>query len=694
MPRAKKKTDTIEAPESELSSIKGIGPAREELLALAGVRTIEDLLYRFPRRYLDRTLATSTAFRAGVETTLIVTVENSYLAHGKRSRLVVHCKTLNGESLSLVFFRGVGYFRRVFQKSVMLVVSGKLESFGGMQIAHPDFEVLDSEDSETIHTGRIVPVYPGTEDLKKRGLDSRGFRRILHSVLDNGSTLPDLIPNDLLDKHGYLKRMDALREIHFPESMDSLRVARNSLKFEELFLFSCHMKNKRSARLQQKRELWPLPYGKSEQWIQLKQRLPFTPTGEQNRAIEVILADAQANHATAFLLQGDVGSGKTLVAIASMLHYVANNVQCALLVPTEVLARQHFRTFMDLLALSGVQIELLLGAEPKKSKAGRIDRIQRGEADIVIGTHSLLEPEVTFAALGLVVVDEQHRFGVEQRETLRKKGRNPDVVGMTATPIPRTLCLTEFADLKLVTLLEKPAGRLPIKTMRLGEDKRSGMYKSIRNHVTQGRQCYIVYPVIDESEKSDLRAATDGFQELQTAIFPDLKLELLHGRMKTDEKDRVMSEFRAGKIQILVSTTVIEVGVDVPNATIMVIEHADRFGISQLHQLRGRVGRGSEESFCVLMAGPGTEEAEERLSAVVATENGFDLAETDLKIRGPGEILGKRQHGVDGLRIANLMEDRKLVEVAFESAEQATGLPEAALEFIKKRFATTEQSLS
>ncbi|MBL8021442.1 MAG: ATP-dependent DNA helicase RecG [Leptospirales bacterium] len=683
-----------ETPEGELSRIRGIGPAREELLALAGVRTIEDLLYRFPRRYLDRTLATSTAFRAGVETTLIVTVENSYLAHGKRSRLVVHCRTLNGEPLSLVFFRGVGYFRRVFQKSLMLVVSGKLESFGGMQIAHPDFEVLDSEDSETIHTGRIVPVYPGTEDLKKRGLDSRGFRRILHEVLDSGINLPGLIPEDLLLKLGYLKRMEALREIHFPENMETLKRARNSLKFEELFLFSFHMKSKRSARLAQERELWPVPHGKSEQWNQLTQRLPFALTGEQLRAIKVIVDDAQVNHATAFLLQGDVGSGKTIVAIAAMLHYVANNVQCALLAPTEVLARQHFRTFMDLLALSGVQIELLLGAEPKKSKAERIDRIGRGEADIVIGTHSLLEKDVSFASLGLVVVDEQHRFGVEQRETLRRKGKNPDVVGMTATPIPRTLCLTEFADLKLVTLLEKPAGRLPIKTMRLGEDKRTGMYKSVRNHVTQGRQCYIVYPVIDESEKSDLRAATDAFQELQTAIFPDLKVELLHGRMKADEKDRIMSDFRAGKVQILVSTTVIEVGVDVPNATIMVVEHADRFGISQLHQLRGRVGRGSAESFCVLMAGPGTEEAEERLAAVVSTENGFELAETDLKIRGPGEILGKRQHGVDGLRIANLMEDRKLVELAFESAEQTGNLPESALEFIKKRFATENQSLS
>lgn len=622
-----------------------------------------------------------------------MTVQSAYLAHGRRSRLVVQTRTASGEGLQLVFFRGVGYFRRVFIPDRAFVVSGKIEFYGGMQMAHPDFEELDPEDTTTIHTGRIVPVYPGTDALKQKGLDSRGFRRIIHAVLE-AATLPDLLPAAVLTKSGMLSRMDAIRQIHFPENKKDLAVARESLKYEELFLFSWHMKTKREARMREKRLLWPLPFEKSAQYNALLQRLPFQLTGEQNKAIQEVLTDTSSDHAAAFLLQGDVGSGKTLVALSAMLHYTENQIQCALLSPTEVLARQHYRTFMDLLALSGVQIELLLGADSKKSRAEAMDRIKRGESDIVIGTHSLLEPDVTFDSLGLVVVDEQHRFGVDQRETMRRKGKSPDVIGMTATPIPRTLCLTEFADLKLITLREKPAGRLPIKTMRLTEDKRAGLYKSIRKHATAGRQCYIVYPVIEESEKLDLRAATDAFEELRTTVFPDLKVELLHGRLKTDEKDRVMRDFRAGKIQVLVSTTVIEVGVDVPNATVMVIEHADRFGISQLHQLRGRVGRGSHESFCVLMANASTEEGEERLNAVAASEDGFELAEVDLKIRGPGDILGKRQHGVDGLRIASLLEDRKLVEMAFRDANGAREVPESALAFIKNRFSTAEQTLS
>lgn len=631
--------------------------------------------------------------RAGVETTLIVSVQSAYLAHGRRSRLVVQTRTASGEGLQLVFFRGVGYFRRVFTPDKTFVVSGKIEFYGGMQMAHPDFEELDPEDTTTIHTGRIVPVYPGTEALKQKGLDSRGFRRIIHAVLES-AVLPDLLPAQVLSKSGMLPRMEAIRRIHFPDSKQELALARDSLKYEELFLFSWHMKTKREARMREKRLLWPLPCGKSNQYTSLVERLPFQLTGEQNKAIQEILTDTSTDHAAAFLLQGDVGSGKTLVALSAMLHYTENRIQCALLSPTEVLARQHYRTFMDLLALSGVHIELLLGADSKKSKAEALDRIQRGESDIVIGTHSLLEPDVVFKSLGLVVVDEQHRFGVDQRETLRRKGKSPDVIGMTATPIPRTLCLTEFADLKLITLKEKPAGRLPIKTMRLTEDKRPGLYKSIRKHTSAGRQCYIVYPVIEESEKLDLRAATDAFEELRTLVFADLKVELLHGRLKTDEKDRVMRDFRAGKIQVLVSTTVIEVGVDVPNATIMVIEHADRFGISQLHQLRGRVGRGSHESFCVLMATAPTEEGEERLNAVVSSEDGFELAEVDLKIRGPGDILGKRQHGVDGLRIASLLEDRKLVEAAFRDANSTAEIPESAFLFIKNRFSTAEQTLS
>lgn len=681
-----------------ISQLKGIGPAKEEVLRDHGIETIEDLLYTFPRRYVDRTLQSSTAFKSGEYLTLLVTVENQYLRHGKRTMLIVRTRTASGEPLNLVFFQSAKYFVSLFQPGKTVVVSGKLEYRGGMQMAHPDFEFFDEEDEDALlHVGRIVPIYAGTDSLKKKGLDSRGLRRLIRNAQALGDlNIEESLPDSLIRKYNLMERRRALEEIHYPSNSEALEQARYRMKYEELFLFNALMQQRARERWIHPRKLWPLPFEKSDEYNELLRRLPFELTGDQKLAIQKINQSCQKDHPEAFLLQGDVGSGKTIVALGAALHYTSNKTQVAFMAPTDLLARQHFRTISDFLGLGHpCRIGLLTGQDRKKEREATLAGIATGEIDLIVGTHTLIEDTVKFHSIGLVIIDEQHRFGVAQRERLRAKGENPDMIAMTATPIPRSLCLTEFADLKLIVLKEKPAGRGKIKTMHLTEDRRMGMYKSVRKHVSEGRQCYIVYPIIEESEKVDLRTATDAFTELSTSIFPDFRVELIHGRLKAAERDAIMNEFRRGNVQILVSTTVIEVGVDVPNATIMVIEHAERFGISQLHQLRGRVGRGSEESFCILMAdGPLTDDATERIGAMLESDDGFYLSEVDMRLRGPGELLGKRQHGLDNFRISDLVQDRDLAIQANEDARELTELPQEGQDFIAKRFSLLEESSS
>ncbi len=674
-----------------IEKLKGIGPARAELFHEEGIYTVGDLLYRFPRRYIDRTISETTMLQTGQYITLILTVKNKFMAHGRKSRAMVNCTTPTGEQVTLVFFHSARYFLGLFESGHSLVCSGKLEYFRGMQMAHPDFEFLDEDDAHALlHVGRIVPVYPTGEALKKRGLDNRGLRRAMRNALDIPDlTIAEVLPSEIIAKYNYPDRRSALTGIHFPQSDQHLNASRQRLKYEELYLFQLMMKEKRNHREKIERSLWPLTSDRWSGWELFKKSLPFTLTSDQEKAIGEIISGCQVDHPSAFLLQGDVGSGKTAVALAVALHYIANRIQVAIMAPTEVLARQHFRTLSDICGLgSNVHMELLTGSDRKKQKELVLDGIRSGEVDLVVGTHALIDESVEFASLGLVIIDEQHRFGVDQREKLRLKGKNPDMMAMTATPIPRTLSLTEFGDLEMVVLKEKPAGRKPIKTMRLVETQRSGLYKSIRKHVSNGRQCYIVYPIIEESEKLDLRAASDAYEELSGIVFPDLQVSLLHGKLKTPEKEVIMRDFREGRVSILVTTTVVEVGVDVPNATIMVIEHADRFGISQLHQLRGRVGRGSEESFCILMESASlTDDAKDRLQAVVDSEDGFYLSEVDMKIRGPGQLLGLKQHGLDDFRLADLVHDRELTLEAHADAISATALLPEAIQAIRKRFA-------
>ncbi len=684
------KTQQKSISELPISALSGIGDTKKKVLNKNEIITIEDLLYFFPRKYVDRNLHDMFFLREGY-ITLIVKIQSFYLAHGKKSRFIVQCKTLQGNPITLLFFNGIQYYRYAIKKDQTYIVSGNLDNFhGSFQMIHPELEQIDQEDLENaIHFGRIIPIYSTNESLKKVALDSRGIRKLIHQTLKKIETewnVPELIPEPILKKNNLLQRKEALKQIHYPENQKKLEEAKLTLKYEELFLFSFLMQKKKEIRKSIPREVFPKPFGSCQLYEMLIKNLPFTLTQGQIEAIKRILDLIQGNSMSAFLLQGDVGSGKTLVAFACALHYIENGIQVALMAPTEILARQHYNTLTSLPGLlPGVHLDILTSSETKKNKEITLDRIRRGDSNFIIGTHSLIEENIIFKNLGLVIIDEQHRFGVQQREALRKKGRNPDLIIMTATPIPRTLCLTIFGDLELVYLKEKPAGRKPIKTLWLKEHQRSGLYKSIRKYLNLGRQCYIVYPLIEESEKLDLKAATEGYEELKK-IFPEFRVELIHSKLKPEEKEQIMQNFRNGKVQILVSTTVIEVGVDIPNATIMVIEHAERFGISQLHQLRGRVGRGSEESFCILISDSDTENAKERLEALLKTQDGFELAEVDLKIRGPGELLGLKQHGLPNFKIADLIKDRHLVEKAYEDVKEYSELSDEAIKFIKKTY--------
>ncbi|XDD54540.1 ATP-dependent DNA helicase RecG [Leptospira sp. WS4.C2] len=675
-----------------LSTLKGIGPKRKSVLLEHGVTTFFELLTYFPRRYLDRNFTKDIILKQGDVVTLLGTIADSYIVHGKKSRLLVGFRTLNNERINLVFFRGVNFFHKIFTVDRKVVVSGKLEYYKGYQILHPEYEFLsDKEDPEdSIHAGRIIPLYPSTEALKEEGLDSKGLRKLIHQVLEGGVIVENL-PKNLVKKRVLLPRDEAFHEIHFPETMEAVQIARKRFAYEEFFYFQRLLLYKQRERQKVKRLLWPLPKSPSRE--NLEKNLPFELTEDQKVAVSTILSQTNSDSPAAFLLQGDVGSGKTITALLIALHYIDNHIQVVFLAPTEILARQHYQTiykFMGNMPFLG--IELLLGGENKKTRLEKLTRIKTGESNIIIGTHSLLQEDVVFSDLGLVVIDEQHKFGVDQRETIRAKGKNPDILAMTATPIPRTLCLTLYGDLTLVNIKTKPKGRKPIDTRWYKEDRRAGVYNSIRKYVGSGRQCYIVYPLVEESEKVDLESCTVAYENLRTNVFPELKIGLLHGKMKSAEKELVMEKFKSGEIQILVTTTVVEVGVDVPNATILVVEHADRFGISQLHQLRGRVGRSDIESFCILMTGDFiSEEGRDRLEALVASNDGYYLAEKDLAIRGPGELLGVKQSGLPEFKIADLVSDRTLLDEAKEDAssfplDDPTEVSELSTRFSEGKF--------
>ena len=676
--------------DSPVSFLKGIGPKKSASLSTIQVNTISNLLYYIPRKYLDRNFSNEIFLKEGETVTLLVTVVDSFLAHGKKSRLVVSVKTKRGEQISLVFFKGIQFFKKIIKSNSLLVITGKLEYFRGMQIVHPEFEVLDSEEDDLTHAGRIIPLYPSTETLKEDGLDSKGFRNLLRVILDecsNGNLeIPEVLPEKVLLKRNLMLRKEAFEEIHFPTSMDSLLKAKRRFAYEELYYFSLLMEFKKLKREKVKRILWPLPESITAKKI--LNSLPFKLTEDQINGLTQLKEQTKRDIPAAFLLQGDVGSGKTITALLFALHYIDNNIQVCLVAPTEILARQHYQTILGLLQNSPfLRIELFLGKDKEKIKKEKLDRLKSGDTLLAIGTHTLFQDDICFKDLGLVIIDEQHKFGVEQRESLRSKGKNPDILAMTATPIPRTLCLTLYGDLKMILIKNKPAGRKPILTKWVTEDKRQNVYSSIKKYISQGRQAFVVYPLIEESEKIDLESCISSYEKLKRDTFSEFSVGLLHGKMKSIEKDQVMDGFKKNEIQILVTTTVVEVGIDVPNATILVVENSDRFGISQLHQLRGRVGRSDLDSFCILMTSSKySEDAKVRLEAMVSSGDGFYLSEVDLKLRGPGELLGIRQSGLPDFKIANLGEDLVMIEEARQDIQEGIILTDLEKTEITKRF--------
>lgn len=704
-----------------LQYIKGVGPKRSEALSEIGINSIKDLLHYYPRGYLDRSQIVQIKdlrnyVDKGEPVTIFAEVFRQEARRTKRGHKLIFLLTVKDESgyLTCVWFEGFQWLKDAFENGEFLALSAipTLDKLNRPQFVHPQYDRLKSAEEDEpdwgklFNTGSIIPKYRSSAELERVGLDSRGFRRILRNAVDHHlSVIDETLSPDITQRQKICDARTAVQAIHFPKNFQELDSAVHRLKFEELFYLQLMLAlRKRNARQQPRGLVYNV---ESTLAHQLVQSLHFELTNAQKHALQEIVADLKASSPMNRLLQGDVGSGKTIVALYAALIAVENGLQVAFMAPTEILAEQHFRTITTFLKNVSVNVRMLIGGQRKKLREDILEDIRQGSAQIVIGTHALVEENVEFAKLGFIVVDEQHRFGVMQRASLRSKGKNPDVLIMTATPIPRTLSMTFYGDLEVSTINEMPAHRKLIKTAIRNEDQKERVYQFIQDEIQQGRQAYIVFPLIEESEKMDLKAATQEYEHLQQKVFFGYRLGLLHGRMKSDEKEEVMLKFKNGEIQILVSTTVIEVGIDVPNATVMLIENAERFGLAQLHQLRGRVGRGEYQSYCILIANYGwfddnkkgkdaielrdeKEHARTRLDTMVQTSDGFKIAEVDLQLRGPGEFFGTRQSGVPELRIANLVEDGELIararKEAFDCIDRDPQLRQKEHEPIRKKF--------
>jgi ATP-dependent DNA helicase RecG len=730
-------------PSTPVQYVKGIGPRLAEVLGAKGIATVDDLLRYLPFRYEDRLNPRSVAeLRAGEMATVIAEVRNSGLFRTRRMPIFQLTVGQGRNKLKCLWFNAA-YLQDRFQPGQMLALYGKVEQDrdGGLQIVQPQFEILGDINEEggageaekkaaaSLEIGRIVPIY---ESAGQGRLTPRWFRRIIRWTLDNLSPdVPDPIPAAVRAHLSLVSPREALLKAHWPDAGESFNDLQSSrtpahirMIFDELFFIELGLELKRREQKAQAGIAFQL---NDRVRHAIKKILPFHPTAAQKRVLKEIATDMQTPSPMRRLLQGDVGSGKTIVAFQAAIIAIENGYQVALMAPTEILAQQHYFSARQILEKAGYRIVLLTGSLEQDRKRDVRRHIAQGNAQLIIGTHALIQDRVEFENLGLVVVDEQHRFGVMQRLKLMKKteeprvdntrvggapldgaGRDdarvvvtglgpvepggealgstnakdaePDVLVMTATPIPRTLALTLYGDLDLSVLDEMPPGRTPVVTRCVLDERAPEVWDFVRKQISAGHQAYVVYPVIEENEERELKAAQQMYRQLREKIFPSLHVGLLHGRLDADEKEHVMREFQQGKIEILVATTVIEVGVDVANATVMVIEHADRFGLAQLHQLRGRIGRGAAKSYCVLMrGGKVSEEGERRLDAMVRTNNGFQIAELDLELRGPGEFFGTKQAGIPNFRVANIIRDRELLEAAKREAAFVIAGPNAEI---------------
>ncbi len=663
-----------------IQSVKGVGPKLAEAFQRLGVTTVEHALYLLPHRYEDRReLRNVGALRHGRTEVFegVVLSATTSTTKGGRKNYEVMVGDETGSVILKWFHFNAAWMKKSWQVGRRGIFTGEVSQFGHhREIHHPEVEWLSAEDDiqavmarDPATYGRIVPVYPLTE-----GLHQKTMRQVMKQVVDTfAGDLESAIGRDILARHHMLPLSQAVTEAHFPTpDTDITRLnsgttpSHHTLVFDEFFYLELGLAMKRRGFTMEEGIAFEVTHKYTKPLLKM---LPFSLTHAQRRVLSEIKEEMMVPYPMHRLVQGDVGSGKTMVALMAALVAVENGYQVAIMAPTEILAEQHYLNIHGWCDSLGIRVVLLTASLKGKEREGLLEEVSSGGAQIVIGTHAVIQERVEFHSLGLGIVDEQHRFGVLQRNVLKKKGANPDILVMTATPIPRTLAMTVFGDLSLSVIDELPPGRTPIKTRVFSESRRQQVYAMIRDEARQGRQAYIVCPLVEESEKSELKAATAMAEELQTDIFPEFRIGLLHGRLKPEEKEAVMASFKSGEIHILVATTVIEVGIDVPNATVMAIEHAERFGLSQLHQLRGRVGRGSHASHCLLVASDRlSDDGVKRLRVMEATTDGFRIAEADLEIRGPGDFLGTRQAGLPEFRVASILRDGRILEEARREA--------------------------
>lgn len=693
---------------SPIQYIKSVGPKRAELFASIGVTIVHDLLYYFPSRYLDRStiLDSSKVFNFvasgyNKEITIIgQVVDTEEVRYGRKSVYKVSLKDEKG-FFDCVWFRGIKYFKNRFKIDEYYAISAKpvITKYGHLQFTHPDFDKLDSDESLNFrNTGKIIPFYKIPVNFKKQNLSDLSLRRIIAtSVEECLSELVETLPEKIISDNNLLSIQSTIRNKHFPESTGILERANYRLKFEEFFYIQSLIALKKQSNKKRKTGIkYKLDVKLVKDFLD---SLQFELTNAQLKTLHEIRLDMESKTPMNRLIQGDVGSGKTIVALVALLIAVSNGKQTAFMAPTEILAIQHFENLKNMLAKFPIDVELLIGGQKAKEKKATYKKMENGIPAIYVGTHALIEDKADFSNLGLVIIDEQHRFGVAQRSNLITKSLTPDVLVMTATPIPRTLTMTLYGDLDISVIDEMPKNRLPIKTYLRSDSKLDKIYKFIIDSIDKGLQAFIVYPLVEDSDKLDLKAAESYFNELNNSVFSNYKVGLIHGKMKWDEKKEIMSQFSNKVYDILISTTVIEVGIDIPNANVMVINDAHRFGLSQLHQLRGRIGRGSEQGYCILVTSEELSKKQYdatfnfeflsdaqiqknktiiRLNALVDYTNGFKLAEIDMKLRGPGDIYGLKQSGLPEFKYANIIEDQNILltakEVAFETIENDPNL--------------------